>query len=62
MNISLPQNKIRSIQPLRFVGGVILVLAIALGIFNLLMQPSLNEISLMALFLSITSQVCSVLC
>jgi signal transduction histidine kinase len=57
MNLSLLQSKIRSIQPLRFVGGVILVLVIALGLFNLLMQPSINEISLMALFLSLTSLI-----
>lgn len=57
MNIPLLQTKIRSIQPLRFVGGVILVLALALALFYMLMQPSINEIGLMALFLSITSLI-----
>jgi signal transduction histidine kinase len=48
----------RSLTPhLRFVGGVALTLALALGIFFLLMQPPLRELGLMALFLAITSVI-----
>lgn len=39
----------------RFVLGVILVVALSLWIFTLLMQPSVSEIGLMAVFLSITA-------
>jgi signal transduction histidine kinase len=42
---------------LRFVGGVALTLALALGIFFLLMQPPLRELGLMALFLAVTSLI-----
>jgi signal transduction histidine kinase len=40
---------------LRFLGGVALTLALALGIFFLLMQPPMDELGLMALFLAITA-------
>lgn len=43
------------IPHLRFLGGVVLTLAIALGIFFLLMQPPMGELGLMALFLAITA-------
>jgi signal transduction histidine kinase len=46
----------RSFAPhLRFVGGVALTLALALGVFFLLMKPPMAELGLMAVFLSITS-------
>jgi signal transduction histidine kinase len=48
----------RSSTPhLRFVGGVILTLALALGIFFLLMHPPMAELRLMALFLAVTALV-----
>lgn len=48
----------RSSTPhLRFVGGVALTLALALGIFFLLMQPPMAELGLMALFLTITALI-----
>jgi signal transduction histidine kinase len=40
---------------LRLIVGALVVLTLALGIFYLLMQPSLRELGLMALFLAITS-------
>jgi signal transduction histidine kinase len=43
------------IRHLRFLGGVALTLALALGIFFLLMQPPMDELGLMALFLAITA-------
>jgi signal transduction histidine kinase len=43
--------------PLRFMGGAVVAVAVALGIFNLLMHPPMNEIGLMALFLSITALI-----
>jgi signal transduction histidine kinase len=57
MNLSQLQTKIRSIQSFRFVVGVILVLILAMILFYVLMHPSINEIGLMALFLSITSLI-----
>jgi signal transduction histidine kinase len=42
---------------LRFVGSVILTLAVALISFFLLMQPPLNELGLMALFLTFTGLI-----
>jgi signal transduction histidine kinase len=42
---------------LRFVAGVILTLALALGLFFLLMRPPLSDLGLMALFLTITAVV-----
>jgi signal transduction histidine kinase len=42
---------------LRFVGGVALTLALALGILFLLMQPPMAELGLMALFLAITALI-----
>jgi signal transduction histidine kinase len=47
-------------QPLiRYFIGVLLILAISLGVFTLLMSPPLAEIRLMALFLFITALVSS---
>jgi signal transduction histidine kinase len=43
--------------PLRFITGVVLVLALALLIFALLMQPPLREMGLMATFLAGTAAV-----
>ncbi len=43
--------------PVRFIIGVALIVALSLGIFNLLMRPAVNEIGLMAGFLSITALV-----
>lgn len=48
----------RALTPhVRFIGGVALTLALALGIFFLLMQPALSELGLMALFLAITAAI-----
>ena len=48
----------RSLVPhLRFIGGVILTLALALGIFLLLMSPTMGDLGLMALFLTGTALV-----
>ncbi len=43
--------------PLRFLGGVVLTMAGALGIFYLLMHPPLDELGPMAAFLSVTALV-----
>ncbi len=48
----------RSYTPhLRFIGGVALTLALALGIFFLLMHPPLHDLGLMALFLAVTALI-----
>lgn len=47
----------RANLPVRFIIGVALIVAISLVIFNLLMRPPINEIGLMAGFLSITALV-----
>ena len=44
-------------MPARLVIGIILILAISLGIFTLLMSPPWGELALMALFLGITAFV-----
>lgn len=44
---------------LRYLLGVAMILAISLGVFNLLMSPPLAELGLMAVFLSITAIVSS---
>ncbi len=44
-------------MPLRYALGVLLVVAVSLGIFYLVMHPPLREIGLMALFLSFTALV-----
>ncbi len=43
--------------PLLFAGGVVLTLALALGIFYVLMHPPMNEIGAMASFLTITAVI-----
>jgi signal transduction histidine kinase len=43
--------------PVRFVTGVALIVALSLGIFNLLLRPPVNDIALMALFLLVTALV-----
>jgi len=43
--------------PLRFISGIMLTLIAALGIIYLIMTPTAGEISLMALFLSITAAI-----
>ncbi|MFC2030924.1 sensor histidine kinase [Chloroflexota bacterium] len=40
---------------IRFAGGVVVTLALALGLFFLVMQPPAAELGLMALFLSVTA-------
>lgn len=42
---------------LRFVAGVLLVMAVALGIFYLIMRPQQADLALMALLLAVTSTV-----
>ena len=41
----------------RFIAGVLLILALSLGVFYLLMSPPLNDLRLMATFLGITALV-----
>jgi signal transduction histidine kinase len=43
----------------RFILGVLIILAVSLGIFYLVMSPPLEELGLMALFLAITALVSS---
>ncbi len=49
----------RSIRPIltRFILGILLIVALSLVIFKMMMAPPLNELGLMALFLSITAFV-----
>ncbi|MEJ2733575.1 MAG: HAMP domain-containing sensor histidine kinase [Anaerolineae bacterium] len=48
----------RSLDPrLGFIGGIVLTLALALAIFFLLMQPAVDELGLMALFLAATAVI-----
>ena len=56
METTIP-NRRSPIRHLRFLGGVTLTLAIALGIFFLLMKPPMDELGLMALFLAITAVI-----
>ena len=42
---------------LRFVAGVLLAMALALGVFYLVMRPQQSDLGLMALFLTVTSAV-----
>jgi len=44
-------------MPARLAGGILLIVAISLGMFNLLMSPPAGELGLMALFLGITAFV-----
>jgi signal transduction histidine kinase len=53
MKISLSQIS----MPSRLVLGIVLIVAISLGIFTLLMSPQSGELGLMALFLGITAFV-----
>jgi signal transduction histidine kinase len=55
MNLKETQSPPRLALPLRFGGAVVLSLGFALALFYLLMQPTVDEIGLMAVFLSITS-------
>lgn len=43
--------------PIRFVLGIVLILALSLAAFNLLMKPPMNEVGLMAVFLAITALI-----
>jgi HAMP domain-containing protein len=43
----------------RFILGVLIILAVSLGVFYLVMSPPLEELGLMALFLAITALVSS---
>ncbi len=47
----------RASLPLRFVLGVILMVALTLVLFNILMRPASSDLGLMALFLSVTAVV-----
>jgi len=53
MNLSLSNIS----MPARFVIGIVLIVAISLGIFTVLMSPQSGELALMALFLGITALV-----
>ncbi len=56
MNLTL--SKIS--MPLRLIAGILLIVAISLGIFTLVMSPPSNELALMALFLGITAFVSAI--
>lgn len=43
--------------PVRFILGVALIVALSLGVFNLLLSPPINDIALMAVFLLVTALV-----
>jgi signal transduction histidine kinase len=47
----------RPAMPLRFILGVILIVALSLLLFNILMRPASSDLGLMALFLSVTAVV-----
>jgi signal transduction histidine kinase len=53
----ITESRRSSTPHLRFLGGVALTLALALGIFFLLMHPPMAELGLMALFLAITALI-----
>jgi signal transduction histidine kinase len=55
--VTLKDDRPSVMRHLRFVGGVAVTLALALGLFLLVMKPPMNELGLMALFLSITAIV-----
>jgi signal transduction histidine kinase len=46
--------------PARFIAGILLIVALSLGIFYLLMTPPLNDLRLMAMFLGITALVSAI--
>src|SRR5215216_2196133 len=58
INMNLSVSKIS--MPLRLILGIILIVAISLGIFTLLMSPPSNELALMALFLGVTAFVSAI--
>lgn len=58
MKESLPHPRIN--LPLRFALGIILIVAISLWAFYLLLQPPMNDLLLMALFLSLTAVISAV--
>jgi signal transduction histidine kinase len=49
------RNNFRLSTPLRFTIGIVLIIGLSLGVFDLLMSPPKNDIRLMAGFLSITA-------
>jgi signal transduction histidine kinase len=53
MNLTLPKIS----MPARLVAGIVLIVAISLGIFTLMMSPPSDDLALMALFLGITAFV-----
>ena len=57
MNINAPTAISRPSLPIRFVLGVILIVAVTLLLFNTLMRPASSDLGLMALFLSVTAVV-----
>lgn len=56
MNLSVSKLS----MPLRLIVGILLIVAISLGIFTLLMSPPSNELALMAFFLGITAFVSAI--
>lgn len=50
-------NDIKTSQPLRFVLGVLVVMLVTLGIFNLIMSPPAADLQHMGLFLSATAVI-----
>lgn len=57
MEITQPLRRSRFPLMLRSVGAVAAVVLLSLGVFYLLMSPPINEVGLMALFLTITAMI-----
>lgn len=55
MNTSTQQQKISA--PVRFLGGILIIIAISLAVFYYLMKPPMVEINLMVFYLSITAVI-----
>lgn len=56
-SMTLINRSARLTLPMRYLGGVLLVLLLTMAIFVLMMQPPLEEVRAMLIFLSITSAV-----
>jgi signal transduction histidine kinase len=53
-----PATRLRRLSlPIRYILGIVIILALSLWIFSLLMQPSMVEIGLMALLLALTAVI-----
>ena len=58
--MDLPNTNVAQLRlplPARFILGVVLIVALSLGVFYLLLQPPLKDLGLMASFLAITAVI-----